>query len=578
MFILSTKKLTYVLLAFVFIQFSFLNAQPVSLRGDMTIKELADVNYSSVRIVHDPVTDNLYILRNDGVVERVEFNSDTTSTTFTSVYTKSDHGLEDLLGMAFGQDGTLYLVGNSTSSSNNEYGTGTVVKGIPDSLGSEERTWSILAETVEYPFGRIYNHRMSGIAVDPNGEYIYVNSGARTDHGEERDGFREVGLTSIILKLPADGDTITLQNSREWLRTHDYIMAEGIRNDFCLAFSGNGDLFSVENSGDRDDPEEMNWIREGHHYGFPWRIGGNNTPQQFAGYNPMNDPLLAPNAWGGGDLYGTFYNDSLYPSPPDSVTFTEPVMNYGPDADSFRDTLTGEVKDASELGIPITTFTPHRSPDGIVFDKDSSLAWDLKGDAFVISLAAGNTFTPLQDTSQDLLHIKLTKMGDSLYKAHVTRLAYGFIAPLGIELVGNKLFIVETGLWSRPFNAPPKLYEITLPIDIPITDVNTIKNSPVTFKLYQNYPNPFNPTTKIKYTIAPPNLSKGETVGTSFMKFVKLKIFDILGNEVATLVNEEKQAGSYEVEFNASKLSSGVYLYRLQAGDLIQTKKLILLK
>ena len=57
---------------------------------------------------------------------------------------------------------------------------------------------------------------MSGIAIDPNGEYIYVNSGARTDHGEVRVGLRETGLTDIILKLPADGDTITLQNDREY--------------------------------------------------------------------------------------------------------------------------------------------------------------------------------------------------------------------------------------------------------------------------------------------------------------------------------------------------------------------------
>ena len=98
---------------------------------------------------------------------------------------------------------------------------------------------------------------------------------------------------------------------------------------------------------------------------------------------------------------------------------------------------------------------------------------------------------------------------------------------------------------------------------------------PTGFTLSQNYPNPFNPTTKIRYTI--PN------VGTSFMKFVKIKVFDILGREVATLVNEEKPAGNYEVEFNArsyggSNLSSGVYFYRMQAGDFRQTKKMILLR
>jgi photosystem II stability/assembly factor-like uncharacterized protein len=88
---------------------------------------------------------------------------------------------------------------------------------------------------------------------------------------------------------------------------------------------------------------------------------------------------------------------------------------------------------------------------------------------------------------------------------------------------------------------------------------------PASFELFQNYPNPFNPKTIIKYSI--PQLSN-----------VVIKIFDILGNEVATLVNEEKPASVYEVEFNAEGLASGVYLYRLNAGEYQATKKMILLR
>lgn len=93
---------------------------------------------------------------------------------------------------------------------------------------------------------------------------------------------------------------------------------------------------------------------------------------------------------------------------------------------------------------------------------------------------------------------------------------------------------------------------------------------PDNFKLEQNYPNPFNPSTTIRYSI-PLNV-KGQTSN------VILKVYDVLGNEIATLVNEEKPEGSYEVEFNASSLSSGMYLYRLQTGDFIAVKKIILLK
>ncbi len=83
--------------------------------------------------------------------------------------------------------------------------------------------------------------------------------------------------------------------------------------------------------------------------------------------------------------------------------------------------------------------------------------------------------------------------------------------------------------------------------------------------LYQNYPEPFNPSTTIRYQV-------------SEVSFVTLKVYDVLGNEVASLVNEEKQKGSYSINFNASALSSGVYLYRLKAGSFMKTRKMILLR
>ena len=91
------------------------------------------------------------------------------------------------------------------------------------------------------------------------------------------------------------------------------------------------------------------------------------------------------------------------------------------------------------------------------------------------------------------------------------------------------------------------------------------KNIPESYTLYQNYPNPFNPSTTIKYSI--PQAS-----------FVTLNIYDILGREVTSLVNEEKTAGSYQVQFDARLLASGVYFYKIQAGSYIQTKKMILLR
>ena len=97
--------------------------------------------------------------------------------------------------------------------------------------------------------------------------------------------------------------------------------------------------------------------------------------------------------------------------------------------------------------------------------------------------------------------------------------------------------------------------------------------------MYQNYPNPFNPVTRIRYTIKTPPKSSPLLKGRTEEGFITIKVYDILGNEVATLVNEYKPAGTYAVEFNGSTLPSGVYFYRLQTDNgFTATKKLVLLK
>ena len=111
----------------------------------------------------------------------------------------------------------------------------------------------------------------------------------------------------------------------------------------------------------------------------------------------------------------------------------------------------------------------------------------------------------------------------------------------------------------------------------PLTAVDGETNQlPTKFALAQNYPNPFNPVTKIRYRIPlSPPLLKGESEAGGF---VTLKVYDILGNEIATLINKEQLPGEYEVEFNASSLPSGVYFYQLKAGEFLKTRKMILLK
>jgi len=99
-----------------------------------------------------------------------------------------------------------------------------------------------------------------------------------------------------------------------------------------------------------------------------------------------------------------------------------------------------------------------------------------------------------------------------------------------------------------------------------LTDVkNNTAQTPKSFSLAQNYPNPFNPSTIIKYQV-------------SKESFVTIKVYDVLGRELNQLVNEQKPVGSYEISFNASSLTSGIYFYRITAGNFSSVKKMILLK
>ncbi len=135
------------------------------------------------------------------------------------------------------------------------------------------------------------------------------------------------------------------------------------------------------------------------------------------------------------------------------------------------------------------------------------------------------------------------------------------------EFIDNLFEVNSTKLYYR-------LKQIDFDGSFEYSNEIEVEVTPSAFELYQNYPNPFNPSTKISFTI--PNVGTG-------LALTVLKVYDALGNEVATLLNEYKPAGRYEVEFDANvaqtiSLCSGVYYYQLKAGDFVQTKKMILMR
>lgn len=138
------------------------------------------------------------------------------------------------------------------------------------------------------------------------------------------------------------------------------------------------------------------------------------------------------------------------------------------------------------------------------------------------------------------------------------------IQVLGSELANFSVTLPAYG--SAVYTIAIDEESVVLPPIPPIVSVDDeLTSMPEDYNLFQNYPNPFNPSTTIRYSIINPDL-------------VRIKVYDILGREVATLVNEFKQAGFFEVQFNSAGLASGIYLYRIESGKFIQTKKMILLK
>jgi len=145
----------------------------------------------------------------------------------------------------------------------------------------------------------------------------------------------------------------------------------------------------------------------------------------------------------------------------------------------------------------------------------------------------------------------------------------GFVAGIGTSTETNSYSFVDKNINAGKYTYRLKQidydgsfsYSKEIEVDVTIPDE---------FALYQNYPNPFNPVTTIKFSV-PSNIQDK-------LSDVKLSVFDILGREVVTLVNEQKEPGVYEVTFNAAKFASGMYVYKLQAGSFVELKKMVLLK
>jgi hypothetical protein len=423
---------------------------PTALRPDISVELVMTIDSLAVRILQHPITKDIYYTTFDGNVFQIK-NFNTKEAVSKKILTGKDHGITRLQGAEFVRN-ELFLCGNVDDNVKKSTG-GRMVKFETDTSGAKNMT--VVFNTIMYGSNRtIYDHGWNALAVSPDQKYIYVNSGARTDHGEVQDngglypGARDNALTSKIFRFPVDAKDLLLTDDVAKLKSEGYIYSEGIRNAYDMSFDPAGNLFAVVNSSDYDNPEDMFWIRQGHHYGFPWMMGGIENPQQFKDWqpDPATDPYINPFAHSWQVKY--FHNDTTFPKIPDSLKFSAGVQNVGPDANEYRG-HSGKVLDGDKTGVTVSTFTPHCSPLALFFDNKKILSDDFKGDGFVIrySLGArGTMMRPFTLQGSDLLHLKMTydKASDN-YFVQTTRIVDNFLEPVDAIMIGSDVFVIEYG-------------------------------------------------------------------------------------------------------------------------------------
>jgi len=296
-----------------------------------------------------------------------------------------------------------------------------------------------------------------------------------------------------------------------------------------------GDIFLSRNNGVSWTPADS---------GLPDRTNGNNTIFSLAANGP--DIFATTGEMSGFTVYRSTNNGTTWAGVDSNMT------NYG------------GVRSVAVSGSNVFAGT---DIGDVLFSADGGTSWTaidsgLAGGVYAIQpLNGSNVFVGTASGGDGGRVYLLTNHG-SIWDTVSTGLRTSYVLSLAINsgylfagTYGGEGFAGDTGagVWKRP------LTEM-------ITAVKDSKSKiPTTFSLSQNYPNPFNPATTISFALPSRSL-------------VSLKVFDILGREVSTIVSGELQAGSYTRQWNASNMASGVYFYRLQAGSFSETKKLLLLK
>ena len=366
--------------------------------GGLQLRELLRLPFRPVRLTPDASGKGVYILGQNGDV----WHLDATSARLRQIlwgdrYREKREG--DLggplfiLAMALDPQGRLLIGANQQNGSTKPFQNIITIyrtTSMRDGQPAEPKPWF----QTNYHGNAAYVHGLENIAFGPDG-FLYAGNGARTDAGQTGDtgdwyGGGETPITSSIWRLDPRAEHPQLE-----------IFARGVRNPYGFCWNERGEMFASENGPDADAPEELNWIRPGRHYGFPYRFGS----------HPAKDYAGAP-----------------APPAPEGLQFTDPVVNLGPDG-GFE-------------GTPISTFDPHSCPGGIVH-LGANFPEPLR-DSFLMPRFGNFIRSPKPNSGFDLLRIRLKKGADGEYAAEVKSLFTGLGRPIDIcVLRGGRILVGE---------------------------------------------------------------------------------------------------------------------------------------
>lgn len=521
---------------------------PHALVPGLQVDSIMRTHANPNRMAMDPVSGHLFYCLSGGDIYEVTFGPSQLPTDSLRA-TIADHGIAQPQGMCFvGND--LFVSGNTNAAIG--YVTARISRGTRQGNGT--RIWSTVVQTAPHPASK---HPFTTVIADPADNYLFWASGARTMAGEVftdsglHPGRREGPFNTRLFRFPIATQNLILPNDSAALDSSGYTYCRGLRNAYSMAFNAAGDLIAVDNSGERDDPEELNWLQQGHHYGFPWRMGGNWNRLLNPTYDVNQDPLV--NHLSGGYIEGIFAADPTFPAVPQGLAFTEPIQNFGPDADYFRDTVTGQVHKASDFGLSIRSFTAHRSPLGLTIDRHNQLGGDFAGRGFVLSYMPGGDSTgmspvapwgtpgPFVDPAQDLLQLDLSYdngAGEYLLQTH--RIIDGFYLPVDAVLDSNRLYILEQRGGGRP-----NLWRVTFPLPTAVDDAAIGMGYAM-----EAWPNP----TSSKLTVS---------LGARRADRLAVAVYDLSGRVVLDLGEWAVWPGGNAMTADLSELSAGMYLVRV---------------